>query len=72
MADVMPAPFLFDRLTMLVNDALSAEPLAYYQAHIAEVDCVIKKDGESPEAKLFASAHPFSRFTATPAERAPE
>lgn len=58
MADLMPAPFLFDRETMLVNDALFAEHLAYFQAHIGEVDCVITKDRESPEARAFASAHP--------------
>jgi hypothetical protein len=76
------APFLFDRETMLVNDALFAEHLAYYQAHIAEVDRVIAKDRESAEAKLFAAplvipfparrfahhcSHVFSRSTATPA-----
>jgi len=58
MADLVPAPFLFDRETMLVNDALFAEHLRYLQGHIAEVECVITTDRESAEAKLFATAHP--------------
>lgn len=58
MMDLKPAPFLFDRETMILNEPLYREHLEYLRAHIAQVACVITGSLEEPEARMFMDANP--------------
>jgi len=61
MGDLTPAPYLFDRETMMINVALAAESLAYMRERVNEFDCVISRTLDEPEVKLFLGAHPDAR-----------
>jgi len=61
MGDLTPAPYLFDRETMMINASLAAESLAYMRERMNEFDCVVSWTLEAPEVKLFLGAHPDAR-----------
>ena len=61
MGDLTPAPYLFDRETMMINAALAAESLAFMRERLNEFDCVVSSTLEAPEVKLFLAAHPDAR-----------
>ena len=58
MLDLTPARFLFDRETMILNENLSREATAYFQAHAGEAECVITTTVAAPESQAFLRAHP--------------
>ncbi|HEX8030579.1 MAG TPA: hypothetical protein VF491_19025 [Vicinamibacterales bacterium] len=62
MGDLTPAPYLFDRETMMINSGLAAESIEYMRARLDEFDCVVSSTLEAPEVKLFLSAHPNARI----------
>ena len=62
LADLVPASFLFDRETMMINDDLRREHLGHFEARLAEVDCVIARDLADAEAQLFRRAYPNARI----------
>ena len=61
MGDLTPAPYLFDRETMMINAALAAESLAFMRERLNEFECVVSWTLEAPEVKLFLAAHPDAR-----------
>ena len=61
MGDLTPAPYLFDRETMMINAPLTAESLAFMRERLNEFDCVVSRTLEEPEVKLFLGAHPDAR-----------
>jgi hypothetical protein len=58
MGDLTPAPYLFDRETMMINAALAAESVAYMRQRMSEFDCVVSWTLEAPEVKAFVEANP--------------
>jgi len=61
MGDLTPAPYLFDRETMMINAALAAESVAYMRTRMSEFDCVVSSTLEAPEVKAFVEANPDAR-----------
>ena len=61
MGDLTPAPYLFDRETMMINAALAAESVAYMRQRMSEFDCVVSWTLEAPEVKAFIEANPGAR-----------
>ena len=66
LADLTPAPYLFDRETMMINDDLRREHQRYFESRIAEVDCVIARSLEENEVHLFRRAYPDARVVILP------
>jgi hypothetical protein len=58
MLDLKPAPFLFDKETMIINDVLYREHVEYFKAHIHEVKCLIGSRTPGEETRAFNAAYP--------------
>lgn len=66
LADLTPAPYLFDRETMMINDDLRREHQRHFESRIGEVDCVIARNLEENEVHLFRRAYPDARVVILP------
>ena len=58
MGDLTPAATLLERETMTINAALGQEVLRDLRGRLKEIDCVIVRELEAPEAVMFLAAHP--------------
>jgi hypothetical protein len=58
LADLKPAPILLEPLTMLMNERLLDEYLAFYRDHLGEVEAVAAVYPNLPEVKMFKRAYP--------------
>ena len=58
MADLTPAPILYDVETMVINDRIQSAAWAHLRKHIGEVDCVIATSPSVFEAQVFLAANP--------------
>lgn len=56
--DLTPAHYLLERETMTINSLLSQEVLTDLRRRIREVECVMVREMEMDEAKMFLEAHP--------------
>jgi hypothetical protein len=66
LGDLVPAPYLFDRETMLINDDLRREHQRHFESRIDEVDCVIARNLEENEVHAFRRAYPDARVVIQP------
>jgi len=58
MLDLTPGPFLFDKETMIINNALAGEAFDHFRRHAREFDAVLTADPQSREAQTFLATHP--------------
>jgi hypothetical protein len=58
MADLMPAPYLLDRDTMMINDPLTRQVSEHIRAHGRDYECMITSSLAASESEAFLSAHP--------------
>lgn len=58
MMDLVPAPHLFDRDMLMINDQLEDEAFTYFRKHVSECDALITPDLNSAEAAIFRAAYP--------------
>jgi hypothetical protein len=58
MADLTPAPFLLDKVMMVVNSNVEAEVEADMKKRVAEYQAVVAEDANTPEADIFLAGHP--------------
>jgi hypothetical protein len=56
--DLTPGPVLFDRETMVINNAIADEAFDHFQRHVREFDAVIAPALDSREVRAFLAAHP--------------
>ena len=56
--DLTPAPYLLERETMTINRLLEKQVLADLHQRIRDVECVMVRELESEEAKMFLEAYP--------------
>lgn len=61
LGDLTPAPYLFDRETMIINAPLAAESLAFMRKRLRDFDGVVGLSLEEPEVKLFLGVYPYAR-----------
>lgn len=61
MADITPAPFLYDIETMMFNDRQQNAAWSYFQTRLPDIDCVITVSPDTFETRLFRSANPSAR-----------
>ena len=56
--DLTPAHYLLERETMTINSLLEKQVLADLHSRIRDVECVMARELESEEAKMFLEAYP--------------
>ena len=61
MADLTPAPYLFDLETMVFNDRQQNLAWAHFSRHVKEAECVVVASADAFEARAFISANPEAR-----------
>ena len=61
MADLTPAPYLYDVETMVINDRQQAAAWAHFRRNIDKVECVIVSSTDVFEARAFVSAYPSAQ-----------
>lgn len=61
MADLTPAPYLYDLETMVFNDRQQNQAWAHFRAHLNQVECVVVSAADAFEARAFMSANPTAR-----------
>ena len=61
MADLTPAPYLYDLETMVFNDRQQNQAWAHFRGHLNEVECVVVGSADAFEARAFMSANPTAR-----------
>lgn len=66
MADLTPAQSLLERETMTINSLISQEQLNNYRGRVKDVECVMVREIEMDEAKIFLAAHPGARVEQRP------
>ena len=69
--DLTPAHYLLERETMTINSLLSQEVLSDLRRRIRDVECVIVREMEMDEAKMFLEAHPGATVAERPLAGAP-
>jgi hypothetical protein len=63
MADLTPAPYLYDVETMMFNNRQQTAAWAHFQKNLAKVECVITSSTDAFEARAFLSANPRASVT---------
>ena len=66
LADLKPAPILFEPITMAINQRRLDEFLAYFEDHISEVQAIVAVYPDLREVKVFKAAYPDYRETRIP------
>lgn len=61
MANLTPAPYLYDVETMVISDRQQAAAWEHFQRNIDKVGCVIVSSTDAFEAKAFLSANPSAQ-----------
>jgi len=60
MLDLTPAPFLFDKETMIINDAIFEQHAEYFRTRIHEVKCLVARSMAAEESQAFIAAYPHA------------
>ena len=66
MADLTPAPYLYDVETMLLNDRLQTDAWTHFERILPQVECVIVSSTDAFEARRFLSVNPAARVITHP------
>ena len=66
LADLKPAPILFEPITMAINQSRLDEFLAYFEEHISDVQAIVAVYPDLREVKVFKAAYPDYRETRIP------
>jgi hypothetical protein len=66
LADLKPAPILFEPLTMAMNQRLLDDFLAFYEDHLSEVEAVVAVFPNLPEVEMFKRRYPDHRVVRIP------
>ncbi len=66
LADLKPAPILFEPITMAINQSRLDEFLAYFEEHISEVQAIVAVYPDLREVEMFKAAYPDYRETRIP------
>ena len=61
MADLTPAPYLYDVETMVINDRQQAAAWEHFRRNIDKIECVIVSSTDAFEAKAFLAANPSAQ-----------
>lgn len=71
MADLTPAEKLLERETMTINSLISQDVLNDYRGRARDVECVVVRDPQMDEGKIFLLAHPGARVEQRPLAGSP-
>jgi hypothetical protein len=66
LADLRPAPILFEPITMAINQKRLDDFLAYFEDHISDVQAIVAVYPRLREAEMFKAAYPDYRETQIP------